>query len=45
MVAPCKDCTERHVGCHSTCQGYKDFVKWNGMKNRKRLGNKRSRLQ
>lgn len=29
MVAPCKDCTERHVGCHSTCQGYKDFVKWN----------------
>lgn len=29
MVAPCKDCTERHVGCHSTCQDYKDFVKWN----------------
>lgn len=22
----CKDCTERHVGCHSTCESYKEFV-------------------
>jgi len=19
---PCKDCTDRHVGCHSTCEPY-----------------------
>ena len=23
--APCKDCTERHVGCHIECEGYKHF--------------------
>ena len=21
----CKGCDKRHVGCHSTCQGYKDW--------------------
>lgn len=21
----CKDCTERHVGCHSECAKYKEF--------------------
>lgn len=22
MVAPCKDCADRHVGCHATCKAY-----------------------
>ena len=26
-VAPCKDCEARHMGCHSTCEGYQEFVK------------------
>ena len=26
-ACPCKDCTERSIGCHSTCGGYKDFTK------------------
>lgn len=21
----CKDCAERHVGCHDTCEKYKEF--------------------
>lgn len=24
-LAPCKDCKERHEGCHSTCEAYKEF--------------------
>lgn len=23
--APCKDCSNRIVGCHSTCEAYKQF--------------------
>lgn len=22
---PCKDCADREVGCHSTCQSYKEW--------------------
>lgn len=29
MVAPCKDCTERQMGCHSTCPKYKQYQEWN----------------
>lgn len=25
MTAPCKDCTERKVGCHGNCQKYHEF--------------------
>ena len=25
-TSPCKDCKERHVGCHSTCEKY---LEWN----------------
>lgn len=25
----CKDCTERHVGCHSDCEKYLKFVEEN----------------
>lgn len=24
--SPCKDCTERQLGCHSSCAAYKDFT-------------------
>lgn len=29
MVCPCKDCNKREIGCHSKCEGYLEFVKWN----------------
>lgn len=25
MIAPCKDCVERFVGCHSACPRYAEF--------------------
>lgn len=28
MVAPCKDCVEREIGCHSKCELYKEYVKY-----------------
>lgn len=27
LKAPCKDCTDRDVGCHSVCEKYKAFDK------------------
>lgn len=27
MKAPCKDCTDRHYKCHSTCENYIQFKK------------------
>lgn len=27
MNAPCKDCSDRQVGCHSACEKYLDFRK------------------
>ena len=27
ILSPCKDCTDRHIGCHSTCEKYIDFRK------------------
>lgn len=27
--APCKDCENRHMGCHSSCQLYLDYKKRN----------------
>ena len=29
MDAPCKNCEERQVGCHSVCPYYKAFVETN----------------
>lgn len=26
MKAPCKNCEDRHVGCHSDCVGYKIWL-------------------
>ena len=28
-TAPCKGCTNRHVGCHGTCSAYIEFDKKN----------------
>jgi hypothetical protein len=25
MGAPCKNCARREVGCHSTCEDYKEY--------------------
>lgn len=25
IMAPCKDCTERYVGCHNECVKYKEY--------------------
>lgn len=27
IKAPCKDCAYRDLGCHSTCETYKDYKK------------------
>lgn len=29
QTAPCKDCKDRNVGCHSTCQKYIEFQRIN----------------
>lgn len=28
MDAPCKDCTDRKVGCHGSCDAYQEFNKF-----------------
>lgn len=25
MICPCKDCQNRKVGCHGSCEAYKEF--------------------
>ena len=25
MIAPCKDCEQRDLGCHGRCEEYKEF--------------------
>ena len=27
MTAPCKNCPDRVVGCHSTCERYAEYAK------------------
>lgn len=27
MQSPCRNCTERHINCHSLCNGYKEYKK------------------
>ena len=29
MNAPCKDCEKRYLGCHSNCEEYQAFDKYN----------------
>ena len=28
MPGPCKDCVDRELGCHSTCEKYLEFLKY-----------------
>jgi len=30
---PCKECEERQIGCHSSCEKYKNFLKIRDEKN------------
>lgn len=38
--SPCKQCSKRQLGCHSTCQGYKDYQTANQADKQKRLDDK-----
>ena len=29
MRSPCKNCSERHYACHSSCERYIAFTEWN----------------
>ena len=29
VTQPCKDCPDRHIGCHSTCDRYAEFLREN----------------
>ena len=29
-LPPCKDCADRHIGCHSECDGYKEWKEQEG---------------
>lgn len=31
-ICPCKDCTSRHLACHSECECYKQFKEYNEAK-------------
>lgn len=28
MVSPCKDCGDREIRCHCTCERYKEWKAW-----------------
>ena len=33
MKSPCKDCTNRAVGCHGICAEYKSYKEYNDNRN------------
>lgn len=33
LLAPCKNCPDRYVGCHSQCESYKKFRKLKDIEN------------
>ena len=37
MTNSCKNCTKRHVGCHATCEEYKEYVEKNKAVSRARF--------
>ena len=37
LCCPCKDCDQRYVGCHSTCEEYKTYKTRNNFIRKKRL--------
>jgi hypothetical protein len=42
--APCKDCGDRNVGCHSVCEKYKEFAKENERVRNERYKHRQSML-
>lgn len=41
-MAPCKDCMNRTLKCHSTCADYLEFRRWAQIKNERERQRKRS---
>ena len=37
LYCPCKDCDQRYVGCHSSCEEYKTYKIKNNFIRKKRL--------
>lgn len=35
LLAPCKNCPNRYVGCHSDCAEYKEFRKLKDIENQR----------
>lgn len=33
MICPCKDCPDRFVGCHGTCEKYGTWKAWKNAEN------------
>lgn len=33
---PCKDCTERHIGCHGECERYQEYDRQNELRRKHR---------
>lgn len=45
LTAPCKDCAERHPGCHSECARYKEYSREMAeIRERKILNNEADRV-
>lgn len=36
MIAPCKDCGSREIGCHSKCEKYLEFKDFNERRKKER---------
>lgn len=43
--APCKDCIERHISCHSSCEKYKKFKEDKEIENKRRQKDVKSKEQ
>lgn len=41
LLAPCKNCPDRYVGCHSQCESYKKFRKLKDIQNKEIREDKR----
>lgn len=37
LIAPCKDCEERQIGCHSTCEKYLQYRALKDKQNKDRV--------
>lgn len=37
ILAPCKGCEERKVGCHGSCERYAEFVRLNELRKKGKM--------